>query len=261
MNIKQYISRIRRGFNYIYSSILIYIHEKVYVNTEVSSDRRIKYIITPPISHSSRSLVVVFPACAKKAKYNYMRTLKDVDCWRIFIKDDFGADRKGNYLVETETEKLVIKLLEEIIQKHQFAHLFFVGSSKGGYEAINFSLHFPDVNVVVGAPQYYLADYLLSCDSIDSLNDIIGKDHKPELLANLNNRLKQKILLSAISPKRIYLHYSTMEHTYNEHIKDMIEDIKQRGIALCEDVETYPNHGDLINYFPKYLKETIVSAL
>lgn len=41
----------------------------------------------------------------------------------------------------------------------------------------------------------------------------------------------------------------------------MIEDIKQRGIKLWEDAETYTNHYDLVNYFPKYIKNVIVKAL
>ena len=206
-------------------------------------------------------MIVSFPACGPTAKYNYARTLNGVNCWRLFIKDDFGDEHTGNYLVEEKTERVVIGLIDHQIQKRNINRLFFIGSSKGAYSAINFSFHFPHVTVVAGGPQYYLADYLKKCNALSSLHDILGDNYSEESFERLNCRLKEKILKQKIVPNAIYLHYSNKEHTYEEHIKDMLETLNKRGIRVYEDVCDYPYHSGLADYFPPFLKRTIKAIL
>ena len=50
----------------------------------------------------------------------------------------------------------------------------FLGSSKGGYSALNFSFLVPYVNVVIGAPQYYLGSYLDKESTRVNLKYMIG---------------------------------------------------------------------------------------
>lgn len=196
---------------------------------------------------------MAFPACGPKAKYNYARTLKPYDCWRLFIKDDFSENHRGNYLVEENTEALVLVLIHDIIEQQGIRRIIFVGSSKGGYEAINFSFHFKDVIVVAGAPQYLLGDYLNRPEQMPNLIDIVGEPVTSMSINTLNNRLRNKIRNSSFIPKAIFLHYSNEEHTYREHISYLIDDLRHRGIELHEDVKHYGSHMDLVHYYPPYL--------
>ena len=178
-----------------------------------------------------------------------------------FIKDDFGEDKTGNYLAEEKSEHVVISLIDSIIKQKNIRDLFFIGSSKGAYEAINFSFHFPQVTVVAGAPQYYLADYLKKCNALSALQDILGESYSQVSFEKLNKRLKEKIESYPNVPHAIYLHYSNKEHTYAEHMKDMIEDIRKRGIVLNEDVCDYPTHSELANFFSPFLKNKITELV
>ena len=69
--------------------IITFLHEKVFADS-IKDGRSVKYILAPPNSGNSTDMIVSFPACGYKAKYNYVRTLKEANCWRLFIKDDFG---------------------------------------------------------------------------------------------------------------------------------------------------------------------------
>ena len=60
---------------------------------------------------------------------------------------------------------------------------------------------------------------------------------------------------------KIYLHYSTEEHTYEEHIKWLIDDFDKKGIDYEEDVCTYTNHSDVSLHFPNYLVSTLKSII
>ena len=132
----------------------------------------------------------------------------------------------------------------------------FLGSSKGGYSALNFAFLLPNAYVVIGAPQYYLGTYLDTEKTKDNLAYIIG-DISEDGIDMLNNRLRKRIHSSSIQPQKVYLHYSKAEHTYNDHVKDLIEDLRSVGIDLEEDIHDYPSHGGLKDFFPRFLTSTI----
>lgn len=125
---------------------------------------------------------------------------------------------------------------------------------------MNFSLMIPDVIVVIGAPQYRIGSYLDYSLTLTNLSFIIG-DITEEKKRKLDNRLVQKIATTEILPKAVYFHYSNVEHTYKEHVKDMIRDLKNAGIHVIEDVQDYPEHSGLATAFPPYLERTIKALL
>ena len=48
----------------------------------------------------SRDLIIVFSSCTRKgirARYNYVRTLKEVPCNKLFLLDDFASDHRGSF--------------------------------------------------------------------------------------------------------------------------------------------------------------------
>ena len=116
-----------------------------------------------------------------------------------------------------------------------------------------YSTFFYNVDVVIAAPQYYLYDYLFSERKFDNLEVIIGDDESECATKRLNMLLAQRISYSDILPKRVYIHYSTNEHTYKEHIEDLLADLGKNGVKLHEDIGCYYNHMDLKYHFPNYL--------
>ena len=113
------------------------------------------------------------------------------------------------------------------------------------------------MEVCIAAPQYFLADYLTCEKKFDNLCAILEGDESDEAKEKLNNRLRRKIAESSLIPKNLYIHYSKNEHTYKEHIEDMLADLKNAGVNVHEDVGVYTNHMDLVYYFPSYLKSVV----
>ena len=138
--------------------------------------------------------------------------------------------------------------------------IVFLGSSKGGYSALNFSFLIPNVNVVIGSPQYYLGTYLDKEETKENLRYLIGEiteDGKNQL----NARLRNRILLSPIKPEMVYFHYSNVESTYKKHVKDLLSDLQNAGILIIEDVQNYPTHGGLKDHYPGFLRNTIKNII
>jgi len=135
--------------------------------------------------------------------------------------------------------------------------IVFIGSSKGGYSALNFAMNYKNAFAVVASPQYLLGNYL-NCDIMkEQIIDIVGKvtDEKIEFL---NNRLRNIIKERGKKNKPIiYIHYSDSEHTYFEHITFLLDDLKDAGITVFEDVHHYKEHGDLYKYYPRYLVDVV----
>lgn len=260
----EFSQKIKRGINYLYTRWEALLHEKQYS----AHGTRVKYMFYK--KPKSNVLLVSFPACAPNtAKYNYMRTLLPFKCNKLFLLDDFGENQQGCYLAEDKVEKCTQDLLRSKIDwcikqiggdNYHSLKVIFLGSSKGGYCALNFSFLIPDVHVIIGAPQYYLGSYLDKENTKVNLSFLIGKITE-EGKKQLNNRLKDRILTSVVKPKEVYFHYSNVEHTYNEHVKDLLQDLKRSEIKVIEDIAGYPEHSGLAIFFPPYLVKTIELVL
>lgn len=249
-----------RATNKLYTIVSTKLREKTYGTGE----NRVKYMFFTKDENKEgyNALAVCFPAFAGKgAKYNYVRTLKNFNINKLFLLDDIGGYDKGNYLIKPGVEENVKTLIQEIINRVKPAKLIFFGSSKGGYAALNFSLMFPDVNVCIAAPQYFLSDYLIREKKFENLKVILDGNDTAIARTKLNNRLKEKIANTVCLPQKVYIHYSTEEHTYKEHIADMLADLKARNIDVTEDIGNYTNHMDLVYHFPAFLKQSVKKML
>ena len=116
----------------------------------------------------SRDLIIVFSSCTRKgirARYNYVRTLKEVPCNKLFLLDDFASDHRGSFYLGSnmkfEEAVVVRELIDRVREQTGAKRLIFCGSSKGGYTALNFGLDYPGSYMVVGGPQYFLGQSLL----------------------------------------------------------------------------------------------------
>lgn len=247
---------IHKYYEYVMTKLDILWAQRVFT----SENTRVKYILKT--NKVSKDLVVVLSSCTRKgikARYNYMKSLKSINCNKLFILDDYAEDHRGSYYLgeglrfneETAVHKLIRSVMEEIAAKQ----VFFCGSSKGGYAALNFGLEYEKSIIIAGAPQYFLGDYLIGSQNTEAFHHIVGNDESEEMKELLNQRLREKIKdLHRKADQTIYLHYSDKEHTYEEHVKHLIMDLRERNQVLITDVADYTNHSDISYYFPDFLK-------
>ena len=256
--VKGLITKVTRIYNRYYTMCVQRCCEREFTAENGQTLRYMKFA-----SAKNNLLLIGFQACSDiGARYNYVSTVRSLGVNRLFIKDDFGADGRGDYyLGENGTysvEKAVFELIDKMIADLKPSKIILFGSSKGAYAALNFGLRYPDSDIVIAAPQYYLADYLDTERNRGIISDILGGKNSAEECETLNRRLSKIIASDEFASKqRVFIHYSNQEHTYHEHISYMLTDIKQRGIALEEDIGDYKDHDSLKYYFPGFLTKTV----
>ena len=236
-------------------------HERTYRG----ENTRLKYMYFPMDAkkvNAANVLLVGFQGCHdKEARYNYVRTCEALNVHRLFIKDDFAPNGRGSYYVgekgQYNVERLVHVMVQDFVDRLQPERVIFMGSSKGGYGSINCGLEFENITIIAGAPQYRLGTYLDKPANRPNLIDIIG-EYTPEKIAELDVRLEKKIKSNPYAATQTcYLHYSNVEHTYEKHIKALRQDLIDSGLRFFEDIEDYPEHGDVGKYYPAYLVKTV----
>ncbi|OZG61714.1 EpsK [Bifidobacterium myosotis] len=231
----------------------------------------LKYMYQP--CKGSDRLLVVFSACTRAgipARYNYMRTLKDVSVNKLFILDDFGEDHRGGYYLgaypQFEMEQATKALIDMFLKRSELRKVCFGGSSKGGWAALDFGMQYAGrglgAEIIAGAPQFWLGRYLNAPANAVTLRGIAaGHDHDEvtrvldgHLLARIEQRVPDKA-------QTVFLHYSTEEHTYADHISDLLQALRKRECTLVEDVRSYKDHGEVSMYFPKFFVDSVKSLL
>lgn len=203
-------------------------------------------------------LVVSFPGCTRPARFNYVSTLRNLDCHRLYLLDNYAENGLGNYLMRPDVVNQVVSLIRELSAQLRIRRLVFVGSSKGGSSALFYGFMFPEVTLCIAAPQYFLGDYLW--DGIEyrqNLADILQETPTPEGIGELNVRIRRLIEKTEMRPHQVYIHYSDSEHTYAEHVQPLLDDLHRHSVPVEEDIAHYHNHGDLRYYYPSYLRQVI----
>jgi hypothetical protein len=254
------VSRFKNQLNRYYSKHLIKSKSHIFQCGEVM----LKYIYIP--KRGSRKLITVFSGMnPKRASYTYINQLNHIKHNRLYILDDFGDGVLGCFYLGTkeqfQVEQAVRSLLAELGEKHQYEQYIFCGSSKGGYAALNYGFEYPEATIICGAPQYRLGDYLLSRKSPQLLHVIAGPVPSGAFLNMLNSRLSEKLV--AASDKfigTVYLHYSDVEHTYDEHIRFLLQDLEKYHYHYETDRKDYPLHDQVSQYFPEYLIRSVLEA-
>lgn len=248
------IKKIKKYFEYFITIFIRKISEKVFKY----KNEKIKYIFYQ--NKKSKNLVVVFSSCTRngiKARYNYIRTLKNVKENKLFILDDGGIDRRGTYYLgkypEFDFEKGCKELIGFISKKINVNKYFLIGSSKGGYCSILFGMDLNNCNMIVGAPQYYLGTYLASCYKKVTLRSLNCDDE--DRIKYLDNLLKNKI--KNLYGNKVFIQYSVNDPTYKNHICYMLDDMKKNGVCVVEEKLNYTNHDDVSIYFPDYIKKIL----
>lgn len=248
---------IRKYYEFIITKVKILFSQRVFTDGKVC----VKYMYKSV--KNSKGLVIVFSACTRKeikARYNYVKTLNGLECNRLYILDDWGADQRGSYYLGENfefTEEVATNLLiDKFIAMQKKDKVIFCGSSKGGYAALNFGLQRMNALIVAGGPQYHLYQYLRAgCET--TLEHIMG-NYSDEKAIAIDNHLKNQIENDLYAnTQSVFLHYSNQEHTYVEHICDLIKDLSNKGISLEQDVADYTEHSAISLFFPDYLRKKI----
>ncbi|MBT1169952.1 hypothetical protein [Bifidobacterium sp. SO4] len=231
----------------------------------------LKYMYQP--CKGSDRLLVVFSACTRAgipARYNYMRTLKDVPVNRLFILDDFGEDRRGGYYLgaypEFEMEQATKALIDSFLKRPEIKKVCFGGSSKGGWAALNFGVQYAGrgvgAEIIAGAPQFWLGRYLTAPANEMTLRGIENGRDRDEVAQALDAHLRDNIRTNAdTAGQKVFIHYSTEEHTYTDHIHDLLELLHKERYTVIEDVQSYREHGDVSLYFPKFFVSSVDAIL
>ncbi len=213
-------------------------------------------------------LVVVFSAYASglKPTYNYVRTLWGKGFGSLlFIRDDFvnlpsgGAyylGRNGDY----HGKNAVLRLIEKVRRESGAKRVIGIGSSKGGTAALFFGIKAGFDALILGGCQYYIGTYLKE-HKMESLCELTGtKTPEEREIAYLDDIVPRAVREAKRKPC-IHLHYSNREHTYEEHIRDLIRDLKEQGFSVEEDVAGYEEHSDIYLYYLPYMTQKLHSLL
>lgn len=221
---------------------------------------QIKYIYEK--HRGSDLLVVVFSGFSEEnapARFNYIRTLLPLKTDKLFILDDFGYRNRGSYYLTGRSgdESLQNEILSLIGKYRGTQKLVTAGSSKGATAALLYGLRCGADAVIVGAPQYHLGTYLAQPHHRNILEGICG-DGSEEAVQKLNALLPDQIRKSAGTETTVFLHCSPLEHTYEDHVKDLLADLKACNYAVHEDLDdSYSDHAKIGQYFSGYLFRTM----
>lgn len=255
------INKFNKGIDLLKTKYLMKFKQKAYVGNKYN----INYLLEK--NSKSKDLLIVFSACTKigqKARYNYIKTLDEFKCNKLFILDDFGFDGRGAYylgkdkdfMIEKDVLALINKITEEINPENEI----YIGSSKGGYSALYFGLERKNSYIITGAPQYNLGDYLNLPNHKNILEYIMG-DCSDDSIDKLNNLMRNKLNLNKNHNNCIYIHYSTEEETYDSDINPLLEEINNLNLKVNYDKKSYSSHAELTLYFPEYIKASIREIL
>ena len=109
--------------------------------------------------------------------------------------------------------------------------------------------------VFSSACQYHVGDYL----NIENLNKVLegmmGKNYSPEDVKRVNEELPNMIKEKAHSETLVNLYYSEKDHTYEDHIVDLKQDLESAEIEFTVTTDDYVIHGENGIYFSEHLKK------
>lgn len=220
------------------------------------SAQNIKYLYVPSKKPSQHLVVVLsgFNPKGTRPAYNYIRTLQNIDINKLYILDDQG-ERGCYYLGQDrkfDVEASVSSLITYIANRKNILHknIICCGSSKGGYASLYYAIKYNLGYAIVGAPQTYLGNYLMSACEYPTLKFIAG-DCTKESVDFLNDILFDVIEKSSIKSK-IMIHVGSGDHHYKDHVIPLINILREKDINVNLDVQEYNDHSD-VSYYQKFL--------
>lgn len=226
--------------------------------------KTLKYVFDQK-AKSDKLLVVfsAFPPHGKNASYNYVLRFNDMKCNKLYILDDFGTDNRGSYYLgnrDLSIANAVTELITHIGSKYDITNknIITLGSSKGGFAALYFSLLNNYGACISGEPQIYLGDYLKKSSRQSIYNYIIG-DVTEENTLTLNTKLFD--LLNNNLDTKIYFHCGKNGDHYSEHLAPFIPYLDENSIEYHLDLGNYSDHREVGKHFIPFARKSILKKL
>lgn len=224
----------------------------------------IKYMFLP--EKNSPYLIVVLSgfngreALKEDAKFNYIKTLINIKCNKLYIMDEvdniptyyYGTKSEPNYLNDSAS------LIQEIMSQHNIKreHLIIAGSSKGGTGAILIGNALKAGYIIAGAPQYFPLNYLNEINEKARtliFNNILKHEDDFE---SVQNDMKEKMLNLDESTK-LFLHAGNQDLHYIKHLRPYMSMLTKRKKLYALDLQHYEGHQNLKYKFPVFLTRII----
>lgn len=230
-------------------------------NEKSFGQHHIKYTIYEPETKVNR-LFVVFSAMMPSYlyKYNYYTTLKDIESYQLYIKDDSGE--YGNYYLgkrkNLAMESNVISLIQNIIRQYNidFENVTLIGSSKGATAALYYGLKYGFKNVIAGAPQTKIGNFVIDEAPHKDVANIISGGNEIGDKLYLNSIFNNLDILPG-NYENFYICVGTNNHHLKGHIMPFLNEFSSKGIDFNIIKIPEADHTDLKYYFKQFLYESI----
>lgn len=232
--------------------------------------RKIKYLYKESQSESKYLLVVFsgFPSTGNPPVYNYVRTLEEIDCHKLFILDNHNYTHSsgatyylglnGDHSVEMSVVALITKIANENSILH--SNIICIGSSKGGFASLYFGIKYGLGYVVSGGAQIKLGEYLAHqpYETKYIISFITGSFNEGR---EYLNKLLFDVIISAKKFPQLFIHVGRGDHHYKGHIIPFIDKLEEIGAPYELDVGDYQEHAQLGEFFPDYMKNKVKKIL
>lgn len=231
---------------------------KIYIRLhEHRHEGRLKYLLK---RNHSDTLIVCFSGFAEKPAYNYVRTLQNIKADKMFILDDFGF--KGSYYWYENGNDKPMRLVKSLIANKLnkgggYKRLITLGSSKGGTCAIYYGLIFGATDIYAGACQYRVGSYLNAEDRVPVFKAMMGAEAGKTEQERLDEVMPNHIYSHKDSSSVVHLLYSKEEHTYQDDIQYLINDLEKANIRYIEKIESFSEHSEVGKYFSPWIKKEL----
>lgn len=251
---------------FIEESILekIEFNKSIFPNEKIhKSIKNIRYHFESAKVFNKDKLIIVFSAFSKDdPKYNYVKTLKTIDCNKLYILDDYGEKGcyylglDGNFDIETSVMSLISKIMSE--KNITFNDVISVGPSKGGSAAIYYGFKYNFKEIIAGAPQYKIGSYLI---------DLSIKTYGKDIFGTLTeaNRIKYDNLIRKVitsrSRTKVSILTSEGDNQYIRLLKDIELVLKSNKVDFRIDKCDLNHHNEISKEFVDYSYDKIVHAL
>lgn len=177
---------------------------------------------------------------------------------RLYICDSWGF--RGSYYYFEHGSDLPYRktsaLIEKILTNNNYSHIYTAGTSKGGTSAIILGLKYNASDIFAGACQYYIGKFLNVPCHYNILDKMISNDlSHNQWVEKLDSIVPTLIQKYNGCDTRIHLIYSKKEQTYEDHIKDLIDDAFRNKIIVIQNVCDFVNHNDVGHAFIPYVQK------
>ncbi|TYS91890.1 accessory Sec system protein Asp2 [Rossellomorea aquimaris] len=229
-------------------------------------EKEIKYVFKK--NEKSNFLTVGFsgiPKVGTPPRYNYMRTIMDIEVNQLFILDDHGMIG-CYYLGENKdfaVERSIAGLIDKIAQENEIPkeNIITMGSSKGGYASLYYGIKYNYGHVISASPQTKLGSYLIRQNIANAyIAQYISGGVREQNKVFLDDLLYEVVKESEVFPD-IRIHCGIGEMHYTEHVIPLQRALMDKGVRIEVDLENYSNHNDVLKYYPEYLRKTLFGII